>query len=65
MWLGSGVAVGWPVAAARIQPLAWEPPYAVGSALKKTKKTKIPQKAKEFCANSHSIHSVKVASSVI
>ena len=27
-----------PVATAPIEPLAWEPPYAVGSALEKTKK---------------------------
>ena len=25
----------WPAAAAPIQPLAWEPPYGVGAALKK------------------------------
>ena len=31
MWLGSRVAA----AAAQIQPLAWEPPYAVGVALKR------------------------------
>ena len=29
------------VAAALIQPLAWEPPYAVGMALKKKKKKKL------------------------
>jgi len=29
-----------PVATAPIRPLAWEPPYAVGAALEKTKKTK-------------------------
>ena len=29
-----------PVATAQIQPLAWQPPYAVGVALKKKKKTK-------------------------
>jgi len=28
------------VATAPIRPLAWEPPYAMGSALKKGKKTK-------------------------
>ena len=33
LWLWCGVA-----AAAPIQPLDWEPPYAVGSALKKEKK---------------------------
>ena len=30
-----------PVAIARIRPLAWEPPYAPGAALEKTKKEKI------------------------
>ena len=29
-----------PAAAAPIQPLTWEPPYATGAALKKTKKKK-------------------------
>ena len=33
MWLGSHVAM----AVALIQPLAWEPPYAVGVALEKVK----------------------------
>ena len=27
----------WPVATAWIRPLAWEPPYAVGAALKRQK----------------------------
>ena len=38
MWLGSGVAVavGW----APIRPLAWELPYAAGTALKRQKKKK-------------------------
>ena len=46
-WLGSGVAVavGRPVAAAPIRPLAWEPPYAVGEALTRQKKEK---EKKEF-----------------
>ena len=30
-----------PAAVALTQPLAWEPPYATGAALKKTKKLKI------------------------
>ena len=34
MWLGYGVSV------APIQPLAWEPPYAMGVALKKATHTK-------------------------
>ena len=35
MWLWSK-----PVATALIQPLAWEPPYAVGGAQRNSKKTK-------------------------
>jgi len=40
--LGSGVAVALArlVATALIRPLAWEPPYAMGAALDKTKKKK-------------------------
>ena len=40
MWLGSGVAVLWyrPMATAPTGPLAWEPPYAAGAALEKTKR---------------------------
>ena len=38
MWLGSDVAVA--AAVAPVRPLAWEPPYATGVALKKTKKKK-------------------------
>ena len=30
----------WPVAAAPIRSLAWEPPYATGTALEKAKKKK-------------------------
>ena len=41
---GSDPALLWlwhrPVATAPIQPLAWEPSYAVGAALEKTKKKK-------------------------
>ena len=40
---GSDPALLWlwrrPVATAPIQPLAWEPPYVTGTALKKSKKT--------------------------
>ena len=36
-----------PVATAPIQPLAWEPPYATGTALKKTKKKK--ERKKKRC----------------
>ena len=35
-----------PVATAPIGPLAWEPPYAVGAALKKTKDKKKKKKIK-------------------
>ena len=34
----------WPAAAALIRPLAWEPPYAPGAALKKPKKKKKERK---------------------
>ena len=41
---GSGVVLLWlwcrPAATAPILPQAWEPPYAMGMALKKTKKKK-------------------------
>jgi len=36
-----------PVATAPIQPLAWEPPYAVGAALEKAKKKKKKKKKKK------------------
>ena len=41
MRLGSDVAMTAvrPAAAALVQPLAWEPPYAVGAALKSKKKS--------------------------
>ena len=35
IWHCCGCGIGWPVP---IRPLAWEPPYAVGVALKKKKK---------------------------
>ena len=35
-----------PVATAMIGPLAWEPPYMVGAALKKDQKKKILKKVK-------------------
>ena len=43
MELGSSVAVLWRrlAAVAQIQPIAWEPPCAVGAALKRPKKKKI------------------------
>ena len=42
MWLGSRIPVAMVRSAsvAPIRPLAWEPPYAVGSALKKQKTKK-------------------------
>ena len=36
-----------PAAAALIRPLAWEPPYAMGEALKKTRDKKKKKKKKE------------------
>ena len=36
-----------PVATAPVGPLAWEPPYAVGAALKRQKKKKKKKKRKE------------------
>ena len=39
LWLWSR-----PTAAALIRPLSWEPPYAVGAALEKDKKTKKKKK---------------------
>ena len=42
---GSDLALLWlwcrPLAIAPVQPLAWEPPYVMGVALKKKKKKKI------------------------
>ena len=48
MWLGSGVAVAvlQDAAAAKIQPLVWELPYATSGALKNSNKNK-NQKKKE------------------
>ena len=42
MWLGSDIAVAVAQASGYtlIQPLAWEPPYATGAALKSKNKTK-------------------------
>ena len=37
-----------PAATALIRPLAWEPPYAVGVALKKTKRKKKKNQQKEY-----------------
>ena len=39
LWLGRRLA-----AAALIRPLAWEPPYATGATLKKTKKQLLRKK---------------------
>ena len=50
MWLESGVAVLWcsPVATAPIRLLAWEPPYAVGAALKSKKRQIGPMNPKSL-----------------
>ena len=39
MWIGSHISVLWcrPAATASIEPLAWEPPYTTGAALKRQK----------------------------
>jgi len=37
IWHGCGCSVCRPVATAPIRPLAWEPPYAMGTALKRPK----------------------------
>ena len=49
MWLGSGIAVAVhrPAAAAAVQPLAWELPYAASAALKIQKKKKKKKKKKK------------------
>ena len=48
---GSDPVLQWlwcrPAAVALIKPLAWEPPYAVGVALKKSKAKKRKKKKKE------------------
>ena len=48
---GSDPTLMWhrPAAKALIRPLAWEPPYAVGVALEKTKKKKKKKRKKENC----------------
>ena len=49
--LGSDLAFLWlwcrPAAAARIRPLAWEPPYAVGAALQKAERPKKKKKERK------------------
>ena len=40
MWFGFDVAVAVASAAALLQPLAWELPYATGAAIKRKKKKK-------------------------
>ena len=49
MWLGSGVAVAvaWASSYSRIRPLAWEPPYASGVALKDKKERRKERKKKK------------------
>ena len=53
MWLRSRVAVAVVVAAAPIQPLAWEPPYAQGAALKSKKGKKKKKKEEKKNENGH------------
>ena len=48
LWLGCR-----PVAMAPIQPLAWEPPYALGVALKKKKKTKNRERKRKRIMRTH------------
>ena len=47
LWSGVAVAVGRLVAMALIQPLAWEPLYATGMAIKRQKKKKRKKTEKE------------------
>ena len=47
LWSGVAVAVGRLVAMALIQPLAWEPLYATGMAIKRQKKKKKERKQKK------------------
>ena len=51
--LGSDLALLWPwhtlAAVAPIGPLAWEPPYAVGAALKRQKKKKKKIQSRTSC----------------
>ena len=64
LWLGYKLA-----AVVLIRPLAWDPPYATGVALKKTKRPKKKKfRDKEFCPSCHSailclkaLHGYKVA----
>ena len=42
--LGLGLVLLWPVAAALIRPLAWEPPYAMGVTQEMTKRQKKKKK---------------------
>ena len=57
---GSDPALMWlwdrPVATAPIGPLAWEPPYATGAALEKTKKKK---RQKKYPDSSHTQRGTK------
>ena len=47
-WIkGSGIVVALPVATAPIQPLAWELPYALSTALKRQKKKKKKKASKK------------------
>ena len=56
-WLGSRLLWLWcrPVATVLIRPLAWEPPYAVGVALEKTKRPKKKNAEREKACNIRSM----------
>ena len=45
-----------PVATAPIRPLAWEPPYATGKALKKTKEKKKEEESKAGYAEARDLN---------
>ena len=49
-----------PVATALIRPLAWEPPYALGAALKKKKRKKQKKKKKKTTTKKKSLVNVMV-----
>ena len=48
-----------PAAVAPIRPLAWEPPYAAGAALKR-KRTKDQKKSSTFSENSQILNFIKL-----
>ena len=60
LWLWRRLA-----ATAPIRPLAWEPPYATGVALKRTKKTKKKKKKKKLKSHSHPFTENKIISNIL